>query len=104
MTAFYLFEEQIPVLEPFSLQYYQQYITEWTSNRVVEDQHRAPAALLRSSKGTTSTAPVPSTTPLTSTEPADLHAAPLTQRRPHPPPPAPLALPALPALPAVTTA
>ena len=34
VTAFYLFEEQIPVLEPFSLQYYQQYNTEWTSNRV----------------------------------------------------------------------
>lgn len=61
VTAFYLFEEQIPVLEPFSLQYYQQFSTEWTSNRVSKINTERQSALLRSSKGTTSTAPV--TTP-----------------------------------------
>jgi len=56
VTAFYLFEEQIPVLEPFSLQYYQQYNTEWTSNRVAKINTERQSALLRSSKGVTATA------------------------------------------------
>ena len=55
VTAFYLFEEQIPVLEPFSLQYYQQYNTEWTSNRVANINTERQRALLRSSKGVTAT-------------------------------------------------
>jgi hypothetical protein len=58
VTAFYLFDEQIPVLEPFSLQYYQQYNTEWTSNRVSKINTERQLALLRSSKGTSTTAPV----------------------------------------------
>ena len=62
VTAFYLFEEQIPVLEPFSLQYYQQYNTEWTSNRVANINTERQRALLRSSKGVTATAPVTDTT------------------------------------------
>lgn len=59
VTAFYLFDEQIPVLEPFSLQYYQQFSTEWTSNRVSKINTERQLALLRSSKGQTTTAPAP---------------------------------------------
>lgn len=62
VTAFYLFDEQIPVLEPFSLQYYQQYNTEWTSNRVSKINTERQLALLRSSKGQTTTAPAGTTT------------------------------------------
>lgn len=59
VTAFYLFDEQIPVLEAFSLQYYQQFNTEWTSSRVSRINTERQLALLRSSKGITGTAPAP---------------------------------------------
>ena len=64
VTAFYLFEEQIPVLEPFSLHYYQQFSTEWTSNRVSKINTERQLCLLRASKGTTTTTttPVPAPT------------------------------------------
>jgi len=70
VTAFYLFEEQIPVLEPFSLQYYQQGSTEWTSNRVAKINNERQRVLLRSSAGTSSTEPVPGTNAPTGTAPA----------------------------------
>ena len=63
VTAFYLFEEQIPVLEPFSLQYYQQGSTEWSSNRVAKLNNERQRVLLRSSKGTTTTTPAPGAAP-----------------------------------------
>lgn len=63
VSAFYLFEEQIPVLEPFQLQYYQQFNTEWTSSRISKINTERQMALLRSSKGKSVTSPVPPTTP-----------------------------------------
>jgi hypothetical protein len=53
------------VLEPFSLQYYQQYNTEWTSNRVANINTERQRALLRSSKGVTATAKDSDPRPLT---------------------------------------
>ena len=89
MTAFYLFEEQIPVLEPFSLQYYQQYNTEWTSNRVAKINTERQSALLRSSKGVTATAkdsvpPALAPTALSSKSPANSRRALLAFRLPRP--------------------
>jgi len=57
VSAFYLFEEQIPVLEPFTLNYYQQASTGWSSNRISKINTERQLCLLRASKGSTSNVP-----------------------------------------------
>jgi hypothetical protein len=61
VSAFYVFEEQIPVLEPFTLQYQNQFSTEWTSNRVANINLERQRAMLRASKGSSTVSDVPPT-------------------------------------------
>ena len=78
VTAFYLFEEQIPVLEPFTPAVLPARLDRVDQQSRREDQQRAPAraaAVIRRHHRHAAGSIHPATP---STEPADVHAAPLT--------------------------
>jgi hypothetical protein len=58
-SAFYLFEEAIPVLEPFTLVYQGQYMAEWLSKLSRINGERQRVALRASKAGALDTAPKP---------------------------------------------
>ena len=58
-SAFYLYEESIPVLEPFSLQYQNQYTSDWTTKLSRINGERQRVGLRASKAGAMDTAVKP---------------------------------------------